>query len=149
MSKVVFGRSFYPLHLLFLLSYRFTVGNVPYNMGEDQLIDVFKSVGQVVGFRYHIQERLFETTIAKTGYHRLVFDRETGKPRGYGFCEFAGMSEPKQTLKSSTEHQAELSPSNISVAFNPFQPVRKPCQLICEYGCQKCIDVRTSLVAII
>ncbi|KAH9036815.1 hinge domain of cleavage stimulation factor subunit 2-domain-containing protein [Lactarius pseudohatsudake] len=47
------------------------VGNVPYNMGEEQLIDVFKSVGQVVGFR-------------------LVFDRETGKPRGYGFCEFAG-----------------------------------------------------------
>ncbi|KAJ7628481.1 hypothetical protein FB45DRAFT_918385 [Roridomyces roridus] len=46
------------------------VGNVPYNMGEDALIDVFKSVGQVVGFR-------------------LVFDRETGKPKGYGFCEFA------------------------------------------------------------
>lgn len=23
---------------------------------------------------------------------RLVFDRETGKPRGYGFCEFAGTS---------------------------------------------------------
>lgn len=38
---------------------------------QDQLIDVFKPVGQVVGFR-------------------LVFDRETGKPRGYGFCEFAG-----------------------------------------------------------
>ncbi|KAJ8521511.1 hypothetical protein ONZ45_g1817 [Pleurotus djamor] len=47
------------------------VGNVPYNMGEEQLIDVFKSVGQVVGFR-------------------LVFDRDTGKPKGYGFCEFAG-----------------------------------------------------------
>ena len=29
-----------------------SVGNVPYNMGEDQLIDVFKSVGQVIGFRY-------------------------------------------------------------------------------------------------
>ncbi|KAH9942057.1 hypothetical protein B0H21DRAFT_751451 [Amylocystis lapponica] len=28
------------------------VGNVPYNMGEEQLIDVFKTVGQVVGFRY-------------------------------------------------------------------------------------------------
>ncbi|TFK53142.1 hypothetical protein OE88DRAFT_1807033 [Heliocybe sulcata] len=47
------------------------VGNVPYNMGEEQLIDAFKSVGQVIGFR-------------------LVFDRETGKPRGYGFCEFTG-----------------------------------------------------------
>lgn len=21
---------------------------------------------------------------------RLVFDRDTGKPKGYGFCEFAG-----------------------------------------------------------
>jgi len=45
------------------------VGNVPYNMTEDQLIDFFKQVGHVVGFR-------------------LVYDRETGKPRGYGFCEF-------------------------------------------------------------
>jgi cleavage stimulation factor subunit 2 len=42
-------------------------------MGEDALIDVFKSVGQVIGFR-------------------LVFDRDTGKPKGYGFCEFAGTS---------------------------------------------------------
>jgi len=49
------------------------VGNVPYNMSEEALIDVFKSVGQVVGFR-------------------LVFDRDTGKPKGYGFCEFAGTS---------------------------------------------------------
>ncbi|TFL03863.1 hypothetical protein BDV98DRAFT_648716 [Pterulicium gracile] len=46
------------------------VGNVPYHMAEEQLIDVFKSVGQVVGLR-------------------LVFDRETGKAKGYGFCEFA------------------------------------------------------------
>lgn len=49
------------------------VGNVPYNMAEDQLIDVFKSVGQVIGFR-------------------LSYDRDTGKPKGYGFCEFAGTS---------------------------------------------------------
>ncbi|KAF7290299.1 RRM domain-containing protein [Mycena chlorophos] len=46
------------------------VGNVPYKITEDTLIDVFKSVGQVVALR-------------------LVFDRETGKPKGYGFCEFA------------------------------------------------------------
>lgn len=24
-------------------------------------------------------------------HSRLVFDRETGKPRGYGFCEFSGV----------------------------------------------------------
>ncbi|KAH8825171.1 hypothetical protein DL96DRAFT_1612165 [Flagelloscypha sp. PMI_526] len=46
------------------------VGNVPYNMSEEDLIKVFRPVGQVVGFR-------------------LVYDRDTGKPKGYGFCEFA------------------------------------------------------------
>lgn len=46
-------------HLLFFLARLLnftTVGNVPYNMGEDQLIDAFKSVGQVVGFRYCLNQ---------------------------------------------------------------------------------------------
>jgi RNA recognition motif-containing protein len=33
-----------------------SVGNVPYNMKEDTLIDVFKKVGTVVGFRYVISK---------------------------------------------------------------------------------------------
>ena len=52
MSKVVFGE-----HLCLIIALHnhqhsdTPVGNVPYNMGEDQLVEVFKSVGQVVGFR--------------------------------------------------------------------------------------------------
>ncbi|PJF18321.1 hypothetical protein PSACC_01865, partial [Paramicrosporidium saccamoebae] len=46
------------------------VGNIPYEMTEEQLIDIFKEVGPVASFR-------------------LMFDRETGKARGYGFCEYA------------------------------------------------------------
>lgn len=54
---------------------------------QEQLIDVFKSVGQVVGFRY----LSYPSSLSFVLYApRLVFDRETGKPRGYGFCEFAG-----------------------------------------------------------
>ncbi|KAI8599662.1 hypothetical protein EDD21DRAFT_379191 [Dissophora ornata] len=45
------------------------VGNIPYEQTEEQLIDIFSEVGPVVSFR-------------------LVFERDTGKPRGYGFCEF-------------------------------------------------------------
>ncbi|KAF9431583.1 hypothetical protein BGZ76_000104 [Entomortierella beljakovae] len=45
------------------------VGNIPYEQTEEQLIEIFSEVGPVVSFR-------------------LVFERETGKPRGYGFCEF-------------------------------------------------------------
>jgi cleavage stimulation factor subunit 2 len=40
-------------------------------MVEQQLIDIFTEAGPVLDFR-------------------LVFDRDTGKPKGYGFCTFAG-----------------------------------------------------------
>jgi cleavage stimulation factor subunit 2 len=46
-------------------------GNIPYDMTETQLIDIFSEVGTVVSFR-------------------LMFDRDTGKPKGYGFCTFQG-----------------------------------------------------------
>ncbi|XP_031549422.1 cleavage stimulation factor subunit 2-like [Actinia tenebrosa] len=45
------------------------VGNIPYEASEEQLKEIFSEVGPVVSFR-------------------LVFDRETGKPKGYGFCEY-------------------------------------------------------------
>lgn len=52
MSKVVFGKAKQYPSLSRNFNWYFLVGNVPYTMGEEQLIDVFKSVGQVVGFRY-------------------------------------------------------------------------------------------------
>ncbi|XP_037678680.1 cleavage stimulation factor subunit 2 [Choloepus didactylus] len=45
------------------------VGNIPYEATEEQLKDIFSEVGPVVSFR-------------------LVYDRETGKPKSYGFCEY-------------------------------------------------------------
>ncbi|KAE8715317.1 Cleavage stimulating factor 64 [Hibiscus syriacus] len=45
------------------------VGNIPYDATEEQLIEICREVGPVVSFR-------------------LVIDRETGQPKGYGFCEY-------------------------------------------------------------
>lgn len=45
------------------------VGNIPYDATEEQLKEICEEVGPVVSFR-------------------LVVDRETGKPKGYGFCEY-------------------------------------------------------------
>jgi cleavage stimulation factor subunit 2 len=62
------------------------VGNIPYGMvtfapceshplklqiglTEEQIIDIFSSAGKVVNFR-------------------LVYDRETGRPKGFGFAEY-------------------------------------------------------------
>ncbi|KAF8892930.1 hypothetical protein BD779DRAFT_1507801 [Infundibulicybe gibba] len=78
------------------------VGNVPYNMGEDQLIDVFKSVGQVIGFR-------------------LVFDRDTGKPKGYGFCEFADHETAASAVRNLNGVDVGGRPLRIDLAdSDPF-----------------------------
>ncbi|OAX43721.1 hypothetical protein K503DRAFT_862003 [Rhizopogon vinicolor AM-OR11-026] len=71
-------------------------------MGEEQLIDVFKSVGQVVGFR-------------------LVFDRETGKPRGYGFCEFADHETAASAVRNLNNADVGGRPLRIDLAdSDPF-----------------------------
>ena len=46
--------------------------------------------------------------------HRLVFDRDTGKPKGYGFCEFAGTSwypslPPHPLIWLPQDHETALS----------------------------------------
>uniref|UniRef100_A0A182QGR1 RRM domain-containing protein n=1 Tax=Anopheles farauti TaxID=69004 RepID=A0A182QGR1_9DIPT len=45
------------------------VGNIPYEATEEKLKDIFCEVGPVLSLK-------------------LVFDRESGKPKGYGFCEY-------------------------------------------------------------
>lgn len=45
------------------------VGNIPWDRTEEDLKEIFSSVGPIRAFR-------------------MLHDRETGKSRGYGFCEF-------------------------------------------------------------
>jgi cleavage stimulation factor subunit 2 len=46
------------------------IGNIPFDLSEEQLIDIFKEVGPITNFR-------------------LMFDKDTGKPRGFAFCEYS------------------------------------------------------------
>ena len=61
------------------------VGNIPYEATEEKLKDIFNEVGQVGKMNYYSisQDHQFNLVTFK-----LVYDRETGKPKGYGFCEY-------------------------------------------------------------
>lgn len=50
--------------------YSVYVGNIPYNATEQEIGNYFSTVGQVTNVR-------------------LVYDRMTNRPKGFGFCEFA------------------------------------------------------------
>ncbi|MQL97343.1 hypothetical protein Taro_030033 [Colocasia esculenta] len=72
------------------------VGNIPYDATEEQLVQICKEVGPVVSFR-------------------LVLDRETGKPKGYGFCEY----KDEETALSARRnlHGYEINGRQLRVDF--------------------------------
>ncbi|KAF9907197.1 hypothetical protein BX616_000502, partial [Lobosporangium transversale] len=79
------------------------VGNIPYEQTEEQLIEIFSEVGPVVNFR-------------------LVFERETGKPRGYGFCEF----QDERTAASAVRNLngREIGNRSLKVDYAETDPAR-------------------------
>eukprot|EP01119_Soliformovum_irregulare_P020997 TRINITY_DN6882_c0_g1_i1.p1 TRINITY_DN6882_c0_g1~~TRINITY_DN6882_c0_g1_i1.p1 ORF type:complete len:329 (+),score=56.82 TRINITY_DN6882_c0_g1_i1:26-1012(+) len=72
------------------------VGNIPYDATEEQLTEVFSEVGPVVSFR-------------------LVFDRDTGKPKGYGFCEYRDAETALSAMRNLNNR--EFSTRNLRVDF--------------------------------
>jgi cold-inducible RNA-binding protein len=53
----------------YLSKFKFSVGNLPYQATEEDLGNYFMQSGNVVNVR-------------------IVYDRETRRPKGFGFCEF-------------------------------------------------------------
>jgi len=75
------------------------VGNIPYDATEEQLIEIFQEVGPVVSFR-------------------LVFDRDTGKPKGYGFCEYRDAETALSAMRNLNNHDFNGRPLRVDFADN-------------------------------
>merc|ERR1712137_726256 len=64
---------------LFIMSTVF-VGNIPYRCSVEQLTEIFSEAVPVVAFR-------------------IVYDRETGRSKGFGYCEFQDESGANNALR--------------------------------------------------
>ncbi|KAJ8102156.1 hypothetical protein POJ06DRAFT_248935 [Lipomyces tetrasporus] len=73
------------------------VGNIPYDQSEEQIMDVFQSVGPVANFRF-------------------VFDKETGRPKGYGFVEYHDAETAASAVRNLNNY--ELSNRALRVDFS-------------------------------
>ncbi|ESO01540.1 hypothetical protein HELRODRAFT_112541 [Helobdella robusta] len=73
------------------------VGNIPYEATEDQLREIFSQAGPVVSFR-------------------LVYDRETGKPKGYGFCEYQDTETAQSAMRNLNNYDFHGRPLRVGVA---------------------------------
>ncbi|CAB90143.1 RNA-binding protein [Schizosaccharomyces pombe] len=63
------------------------VGNIPYEMAEEQVIDIFKQSGPVKSFQ-------------------LVIDPESGQPKGYGFCEYHDPATAASAVRNLNNYDA-------------------------------------------
>ncbi len=72
------------------------VGNISYDITEQQLIDIFSAVGPVHSFR-------------------LVFDKDTGRPKGYGFCEYHDEEAAASAVRNLNNHV--INNRNLRVDF--------------------------------
>ena len=77
------------------------VGNLPYNISDDQLRDVFTRFGTPESAR-------------------VITDRDTGQSKGFGFVEFNNADEAKQALSlNGTEFGGRSLTVNEARPKNP------------------------------
>ncbi|KAF9696602.1 hypothetical protein EKO04_005657 [Ascochyta lentis] len=62
------------------------IGNIPYGGTEELIIETLGRVGQVLNFR-------------------LVYDKETGRPKGFGFAEFADADAAASAVRNLNDYE--------------------------------------------
>ncbi|KAJ6182660.1 hypothetical protein N7485_001302 [Penicillium canescens] len=62
------------------------LGNIPYNLTEEQVKDILSTAGTVTKFR-------------------LMMNPETGKPKGYGFADFADPDSAASAVRNLNDHE--------------------------------------------
>ncbi|KAL8644991.1 MAG: hypothetical protein Q9226_007499 [Calogaya cf. arnoldii] len=77
------------------------IGNIPYQLSDEAVIDIASTCGQVVSFR-------------------LVSDPETGKPRGYGFCEYTDKDAAASAIRNLDGY--EVMNRQLRVAYSHQGP---------------------------
>ena len=77
---------------------RLYVGNLPFTADEDQIRDLFGQNGR---------------TVSEV---KLVTDRETGRPRGFGFVEMGSSEEADSAIRALNGHNFGGRPLTVNEA---------------------------------
>lgn len=75
------------------------VGNLPYDTTEEQIADLFRQFGEV-------------------SRATLVTDRETNRPRGFGFIEMTNDDEARKAVEGLSGKEFEGRPLTVNEARN-------------------------------
>lgn len=76
---------------------RLFVGNLSFKVTEDNLLDIFSPYGDVMQVR-------------------IINDRETGRPRGFGFVTMASEDEAHKAIEALNKHEIEGRALTVNIA---------------------------------
>ncbi|KYK56865.1 RNA recognition motif containing protein [Drechmeria coniospora] len=76
------------------------VGNIPYGLSEEQITDIFSSAGKVERFR-------------------LVYDSESGRPKGFGFADYPDTDSAASAVRNLNDY--EIMGRKLRVDFSNEQ----------------------------
>ncbi|KFA80262.1 hypothetical protein S40288_04542 [Stachybotrys chartarum IBT 40288] len=76
------------------------VGNIPYGLSEEQITDIFSSAGKVERFR-------------------LVYDQESGRPKGFGFADYPDTDSASSAVRNLNDY--EIMGRKLRVDFSNEQ----------------------------
>lgn len=77
------------------------VGSIPFDRTEEQVIELFRSAGPVANFK-------------------LIFDKETGKSKGYGFVQYHDTESAKSAVRNLNNYL--FGGRNLRVDFASYLP---------------------------
>uniref|UniRef100_A0A183BLZ0 RRM domain-containing protein n=1 Tax=Globodera pallida TaxID=36090 RepID=A0A183BLZ0_GLOPA len=73
------------------------LGNIPYNATEEDIGNMFSSCGVVTNVR-------------------IVYDRETNRPKGFGFCEFQDQQSAQNAVTNLNGAELHGRPLRVNMA---------------------------------
>lgn len=108
------------------MSSKLYVSNIPYQITEGEINNLFNACGTVIDVK-------------------LPTDRETGRPRGFGFVEMASEADAGNAISQLNGASLGGRPLNVSAAIEKFDAPKRPyASEIGEGTCTMC-NTKTTL----
>lgn len=113
------------------------MGNIPYEATEEKLKDIFSEVGPVISFKYNTLKNLsmiiYYDKLYLPNHCRLVYDRETGKPKGYGFCEYKDQETALSAMRNLNGYEIGGRTLRVDNACTEKSRLEMQCKYLINY----------------